>query len=715
MKKFALIISLAIISVYAIGNFHVGNDDSVQEAIDNASNGEIIFVEGWHNETIIVNKSIKIEGVHNAFIEKIIVESNNVTIDNISSYSIVVNGSNCTISNCNISSYGIVVNGSNCTIYHNFISNCSAALSIKGNDNVVYQNGFFNNDYGIVANSSNNTIYHNNFIGNTINAIEKGNNRWYSEELQEGNYWDDYNGSDADSNGIGDTPYQINGSSDIYPLMNEYDIYPPVTQANVMLINGSIGNDDWYIGNVSLTFNIIDDNPNNTFYCINNGSWIVYEDPISFTEDGIYFVEFYSVDLNHDYEAVKNITIKIDKTMPEINYTIFPPQPDGKNGWYNTSVEISLSAYDDFLDALYYKIDNGTWQPYEGYPILPDGIHTIFFKAVDKAGNDAIDTITLKIDREPPSISIEQPNGSFVKGLYEIKYNASDEVDENLSRNISIYYSYDNGSHWETIASNLNNTGSYLWNTHLFNDSANAIIKMVAIDDAGNVGEAYSNKFILDNNPPRINITSPKEGETFGDNETIEITWEAYDTVDEDLNGDIYIFYYFDGEWYYVPNGNGTNNDGELAFSTSGLDDGEYKIKIMAVDDAGNAGISTTGNFTIDRTPPSIYVTRPLKGFMYVSILGREMLPPIPLPSLVYNVIVVGKITVEIEASDKLSGIQHVVVSTDEEGMKNITVDKPYTWVWDPSFGKHWLKVTAWDNAGNSKSYKLDNILCINI
>ena len=37
----------------------------------------------------------------------------------------------------------------------------------------------------------------------------------------EGNYWDNYNGTDGDGNGIGDTPYIINeNNQDNYPLVN---------------------------------------------------------------------------------------------------------------------------------------------------------------------------------------------------------------------------------------------------------------------------------------------------------------------------------------------------------------------------------------------------------------------------------------------------------------------------------------------------------------
>ena len=66
------------------------------------------------------------------------------------------------------------------------------------------------------------SIYQNNFINNATQAGDMGNNNHWDHDGQ-GNYWDDYNGQDANGDGIGDTPYIVppNGV-DHYPLMEMY-------------------------------------------------------------------------------------------------------------------------------------------------------------------------------------------------------------------------------------------------------------------------------------------------------------------------------------------------------------------------------------------------------------------------------------------------------------------------------------------------------------
>jgi parallel beta-helix repeat protein len=119
--------------------------------------------------------------------------------------------------------YGInLIHSGDINIQSNEIQNNQKGIYISpsSNNNVIYDNIITgNNKEGVlIIQSSNNILYRNDFINNGPNAQDSSTNNWYYG-LQ-GNYWDDYTGTDSDSDGIGDTPYDIpDGSNqDIYPL-----------------------------------------------------------------------------------------------------------------------------------------------------------------------------------------------------------------------------------------------------------------------------------------------------------------------------------------------------------------------------------------------------------------------------------------------------------------------------------------------------------------
>jgi len=77
--------------------------------------------------------------------------------------------------------------------------------------------------------SSGNKFYHNNFIQKNLGeqiywmALENSTNTWDAGYPSGGNYWDVYNGTDSNHDGIGDTPYVLDANNkDRYPLMEPW-------------------------------------------------------------------------------------------------------------------------------------------------------------------------------------------------------------------------------------------------------------------------------------------------------------------------------------------------------------------------------------------------------------------------------------------------------------------------------------------------------------
>lgn len=145
-------------------------------------------------------------------------------------------------------------------------------IEYKGNQNIVSGNNIRNTGYGFYVDrasynnisgnnvvdsdygvyfykSPDNKFWHNNFIDNAQQVAFSGDsyaNIWDDGYPSGGNYWSDYSGSDANGDGIGDSPYTIDGNNtDNYPLMTGFG--SPVEKS----FNVTVGETDYVITTVS--------------------------------------------------------------------------------------------------------------------------------------------------------------------------------------------------------------------------------------------------------------------------------------------------------------------------------------------------------------------------------------------------------------------------------------------------------------------------------
>ena len=143
---------------------------------------------------------------------------------------------NLTVKNLNIKNFyiGMYIWSSNNTIMANAITDNIVGILLSGDSNTITGNYIARNEEGIFfgVNTPGNeplniVLTHNSFVDNAVQFSgcfcetydpEEAVHTW--DDGSRGNYWSDYNGTDANGDGIGDTPYVIDvQNQDRYPFM----------------------------------------------------------------------------------------------------------------------------------------------------------------------------------------------------------------------------------------------------------------------------------------------------------------------------------------------------------------------------------------------------------------------------------------------------------------------------------------------------------------
>ena len=301
-------------------------------------------------------------------------------------------------------------------------------------------------------------------------------------------------------------------------------------------------------------------------------------------EDDFYSWTIYAYDRAGNKSEGKSVDFCIDTTIPE-EFDVIPDTASDIENWRNTNnVTVSFETRDatSGVDRYEYILDSGDWEICES-PLnlgeLEDGIHNVFVRAVDKAGNIRLETLGIYVDVTRPE------DFTFTADINKEEWTSQNSITLYFGTNdatsgIRKYtLSIDGGEEIDFVSDE---------NTPVMSDGKH-ILTVSAYDRAGNVTRTKSEYF--------IDVTPPK---TFAAEFDIEF-WSnnnrptaVFTTEDETSGVSRYELKLDDNNWKVI----------NSPYQFEVLADGIHNAVIRAIDEAGNITQTEAYNLHIDTTPP---------------------------------------------------------------------------------------------------------------
>jgi large repetitive protein len=256
------------------------------------------------------------------------------------------------------------------------------------------------------------------------------------------------------------------------------------------------------------------------------------------------------------------------------------------NGWHTSDVTMSLSATDatsGVATSTYrYRVNGGAWQTGSSLSITADGVYTINAEVQDVAGNTGASSVTVRLDKVPPTVS-PSASGTQQNGWYRTVVDTSANAADVTSGLASVQHQV-NGGAWQNGASVSVSTDG----THT--------VAFRATDNAGHV-TTQSVTFSVDRTLPVVTHSVPAPGGSNG--------WHIAN-VTASLSASDALSGLAPGTLRYRINGGSWITGSSLSIST----DGTHTVEAQAQDIAGN---TRTISFTVrrDTTSPTLTTSAP--------------------------------------------------------------------------------------------------------
>ncbi len=449
---------------------------------------------------------------------------------------------------------------------------------------------------------------------------------------------------------------------------------PAVTAA----VSGDRDPEGRYVGSATVTLTATDSGSGvaRVEYSLDGGTFGTYSAPVTVTAPGAHTVTYRATDNAGNTSVPQSVSFTVvqrpapDTTPPVVNAGVTGQQDHGD---YVGSATVTLTATDteSGVDRIEYSLDAGSYTTYTA-PVTVNvpGVHTVTYRATDKAGNTSVPqsvsfTVVLPPvpDTTPPVAAAQvtgerNADGAYV-GTATVTVTATD-TESGVDR---IEYSLDGAPYAVyTAPVAVNQPGGHT-------------VGYRAADKAGNTSTAGTVAFTVVQRPapdtiPPV-VTAGVTGERSADGAyvgTATVTVTATDTG----SGVKSVEYAVDGGAF-----------GAYTAPVTVTAPGAHTVRYRATDNAGNVSPVGSVSFTVvqrpapDTTPPAVTA----------SVTGERNATGD----------YVGSATVTLTATDSGSGVARIEYSLDggpyAQYAAPVTVNQP---------GRHTVTHRATDNAGNT-------------
>ena len=311
-------------------------------------------------------------------------------------------------------------------------------------------------------------------------------------------------------------------------------------------------------------------------------------DTLVWTEDNIRNVSATVTDRSGKTVSLGPVFFRVDNHAPVLS--IESPQA---GDYVDGSVDIEVNVTDAFPGPTEYNVDGAGWiaaaLPWNT-SMLADGSHRLAIRSRDLAGHSTEQEFSVIVDNHDPTCIVSAPlQRQYAGGVFRFQLSASDQNGIGLVRmdvfnlTANLPYNAQTGYYEYTLDTLMVEDGTY--NLTAF-----------AVDSSGRRTDAPNLTFMVDNNPPSVSVSSPRNGDYISGEVLINVTTE------DRFPGSV-VYTVDDSGWVPI----------DRPLNTTLLSDGEHAIAIRASDLAAHAVVHQVTVF-VNNLAPQVTILEPMEG-----------------------------------------------------------------------------------------------------